>query len=205
MAEESARAAQSYADYLALGAGRSLVKLLGEYAERVRSGSGVPPTTRLNTLKKWSAAHDWQGRIADLARAAQEEAEEAQRAYVRAIMETGLALSHERVRVLKELAGTLLDDLTTGERRWLRDKKSIVTGREPVMSDDGATLLGSVPTYEVVELERGNAPWIEQVRGLLDDLAKEVGARVTKAELTGKGGGAIVVERVLFGGDDDQD
>jgi hypothetical protein len=72
-------------------------------------------------------------------------------------MEQGLAVDHERVKALKELADTLLDELRQYDRRWVRDVKQI----------------GSGDSAERVDIERFNASEVEQLRGLLDDIAKE--------------------------------
>jgi hypothetical protein len=48
-----------------MGPGRSLTKLFAQYRDRsgIGAGSEIPPTQRLNTLREWSVAHDWQKRI----------------------------------------------------------------------------------------------------------------------------------------------
>lgn len=70
--KETPRARAAFTDYVSLGDGRSLERLL----ERYQSVSGTWPTRRLNTLKQWSAAHNWQVRIAALIE--QQEAEAAE-------------------------------------------------------------------------------------------------------------------------------
>jgi hypothetical protein len=92
-------------------------------------------------------------------------------------MDSGLALIHERVQTLKELEGLLLNQLyEKGEDEvlhnlWLPDVKQI----------------GSGENAERVDIERYNSPLITDIRGVLDDLAKETGGRVQKADLTSKG------------------
>jgi hypothetical protein len=162
---ETPRAAQAWADYLALGPDRSLAKLLHRYQT-----ASNPPTRRLKSLADWSAAFDWQGRLRAIADEQASAAQEAQRQYIASIMETGFGLPHERVAVLKRLAGVLLDELTADgddNRRWVSEMKR----------------------YGLVE--RFNRGEFETLRGLLDDIAKETGGRVHKTELTGKDGGAI--------------
>jgi hypothetical protein len=198
MPQESPQATRAYADYVSLGPDRSLDALIGRY----RSGTIPAQTRRLSTLKQWSILYRWQGRLQALADAARAEAEARQAAEVRAVMEAGYALTHERVRVLKRLGETLADELQ-GERLWLRDRKSIKVGSTAITSDDGARVIGQEPQYEVFDLERPNAAWVEQLRGLLDDIAQETGGRIRRTELSGKDGGAIVVERVVFTDDDD--
>ncbi len=155
--KESIRARQAWADYLAMGAGRSLERLAEDYRSRARS----VPTRQLSRLKRWSADFGWQQRLKDIADQEARDVVAQQAEYRRAIMEEGLALDHERVSALKELAGVLLDELRQDDRRWVRDVKQIGKGE----------------TAEKVDVERFNAAEVEQLRGLLDDIAKEKGER----------------------------
>ena len=74
MMGETKRANQALADYAMMGTARSLAKLAEHY-------KGQPltnhlPTRKLNTLKLWSAHHDWQARVSaweDIKRAEAEE------------------------------------------------------------------------------------------------------------------------------------
>jgi hypothetical protein len=160
---ESPKARQAWADYLALGEGRSLEKLLAKY----QSDPKAAPTGHLTRLKLWSRQYGWQARLQALADAAAAEAAATiQRRRAEAI-QTGLALDYERVLVLKGLATTLLTELTEGGRRWLPDAKWI----------------GGADYGEKVEIERFNAQEVEQLRGLLDDLAKETGGRAKTVKI----------------------
>lgn len=174
---ETPKAQQAWADYLAMGPGRSLEKLLLVYEDRVQT-EGKPsvavPTTRLATLQSWSTAFNWQDRLSALAEQAVREASDAEAAYRRSIMEAGFGLAHERVRALKTLAESLLAELTAdgdANRRWIKEPKGI----------------GGGDNFKEIEVERFNSQEVEQLRGLLDDIAKETGGRVTKAETTLKG------------------
>lgn len=162
---ETPRARQAWADYLALGPERSLAKLVALYSERRQTAGRARarrgPTVRIATLEAWSQRFGWQARLQAITDQAAAEAEAEQRAYVRSIMETGFALAHERVSVLKELADTLLADLRTEEKRWLRDVKGI----------------GQGDNWAQVDIVRFNSAELEQLRGLLDDIAKETGGR----------------------------
>ena len=84
-------------------------------------------------------------------------------------MESGYALAWERVRALKELADTLFAELQDPSLRWVREVKVIGSGKN---------------AREVV-VERFNAAEIEQLRGVLTDLAKETGGRKDIQVLTG--------------------
>jgi len=86
----------------------------------------------------------------------------------------GLALVSERVRKLKQLAALLERDLMGGFL-WLEQVKGVGSG-------DAAT---------IVEYEEFNKAEIDAYRGILDDIAKELGARSQKHEVTGAGGGPI--------------
>lgn len=193
MKPESNRARQAWADYVALGPDRSLEKLVARY----RSVAGSVPTTRLNTLKLWSSQHGWQARLQAIADRAAQDAEAAEAEHRRAIMETGYALDHARVAKLKHLADMLAEELEDPDLRWLKEKRSIIVGQEPVLTtgEDGQErMIGRIPQYETFWLQRPNRAWVEQTRGLLDDIAKEVGGRIQKTELTGKGGGPVAVK-----------
>lgn len=166
---ESDRAVQACNDYLRMGAGRSLYKLLDRYAKTSKS---VPPTTGEGTIKQWSADFDWVERASEY----DARTEERKNAMREKELSSGLALDFERVRKLKKLAGMLHEQIfTTGEdgqnlpNVWLADVKQI----------------GSGEYAERVDLVRFNAALIAEFRDTLDDLAKEVGGRKSKAELSG--------------------
>lgn len=170
--DESPKARQAWSDYLALGPDRSLERLINRTE---------PKTYRLASLKQWSARHGWQARLQAIADSETTDATAKQSAYVRGILESGFGLEHERVKALNELADVLLEELRDPKRRWVTDMK----------------WLGSRENGQVVEVERFNAAEFEQFRGLLDDIAKEVGGRVRKAELTGPASGAIEVRHTV--------
>lgn len=64
--KETPKAAQSFADYVALGPNRSLRALAQQYVNH-KYAKSVP--TQLNILKRWSSEHHWQDRIANAATA----------------------------------------------------------------------------------------------------------------------------------------
>jgi hypothetical protein len=86
----------------------------------------------------------------------------------------GLALKGERVRKLKQLAALMEKDLFGGFL-WLDQVKGI----------------GSGDIAQIVDYEEFNKGEVDAYRGVLDDIAKELGHRVQRAELTGKDGGPI--------------
>lgn len=177
---ESRKAILACNDYLRMGAGRSLSILSQQYSkiERVQA-----PTQSLGTLFAWSTRYGWQTRAELYDAELERQRNEAEAARRKEIMESGFALDYERVAALKRLAALLLNeiDYTDGDDRpkvWLPDVKQIGAGE----------------TAERVDIVRFNSPLIEQLRGTLDDLAKEVGGRVTKQEHSGPGGGAIPIK-----------
>jgi hypothetical protein len=89
-------------------------------------------------------------------------------------LSTGLALKAERVKRLALLAGMLEEDLFGGVL-WTQDVKMIGTGEY----------------QERVEFELFNSAEVQQYRGVLDDIAKEVGGRTQKTEVSGPDGAAI--------------
>ena len=86
---------------------------------------------------------------------------------------TGLALKENRVAKLKLLADKMLADLlpTDTEKWWLLQVKGI----------------GSRENYERVEYFEFNKAELESLRGVLDDIAAEVGDRVKKSDVTSNG------------------
>lgn len=88
----------------------------------------------------------------------------------------GLALKGERVKKLKQLAALMEKDLMGGFL-WLDQVKGI----------------GSGDLAKIVDYEEFNAGEVSAYRGVLDDIAKEVGHRVQRQEVTGKEGGPIYV------------
>lgn len=167
---ESDRAVQGCNDYLRMGPGRSLPKLHGRYT---KSNKKEQPTDSLQTLKNWSTDFGWQKRAAEYD-AASERDKNARR---QKVFDTGLAQDHARVTELKKLAGFLKGEIyeTNGvveghesefkhHKVWLRDVKVVGGGED---------------AYPVT-IYRFNSQLIDQYRGVLDDLAKEVGDRRQK-------------------------
>jgi len=167
---------QACNDYLRMGPSRSLSGLADLYAESIQNA----PTGRLLTLKGWSRRYGW------VERAAQYDAglEAAKNAEAERIMREGLALAHERVRKLDALAGFLEEQLyeqgKDGKHHnvWMPDVKSVGYGENA----------------EIVTIEHFNGALIREFRDTLADLAAETGGRVKKQEITGGGGGPLIVE-----------
>jgi hypothetical protein len=114
-------------------------------------------------IERWSAKYKWVSRVAVWDEEQDRIREEARATEIRKIMQSGFAQEHERVAALNRLAEKLLSEVDTDKKLWLEDKKLLPNG------DD-------------VNLIRFNGNLIEQVRGLLDDIAKETGGRIRKTE-----------------------
>lgn len=162
-------------DFLRLGSGRSISGLVQKYTDMSMFQTDFkPPSTSAQTLYSWSSRFDWADRAA-VYDAAWEERKNAER---EAVLNYGLALDYERLRELYRLADLLRGQIyernpESGvfDNIWLPDVKSI----------------GSGESAERVDIERFNAALVEQYRKVLEDIAKEVGGRVNKTDLTSDG------------------
>lgn len=171
---ESDKAVIACNDFLRLGSGRTQ-KLLWKKYTKSRNN---PPTDSYDTIRNWSSDFGWSERAAEY----DSHLEDEKNLKRQQVMNKGLALEYERVEELERLARYLKSEIyRKGESGrndgvWLRDVKQIGTG-------DAA---------EKVDIERFNAPIIDQYRGTLDDLAKETGGRIKKQEITGKDGEPLI-------------
>ena len=93
-------------------------------------------------------------------------------------LNSGLALKSTRVERLKKIAEMLEEDLFENDLLWTDQVKGV----------------GAGPAAEVVEYEEFNKPEIDALRGIYDDIAKEVGGRIRVQEISGKDGRALKVE-----------
>jgi hypothetical protein len=179
---ETDAAAIACNDWLRMGPGRSLSALVQKYSEGYQRH---PPTQSLGTLKKWSRRFGWVVRAVEFDATWEQRKTEERNAE----LNHGLSLDYERIRKLKRLSDFLEaqiyelspPDPATGRQSyynvWVPDVKVVGTG-------DNA---------EVVDIERFNAALFTQYRETLNDLAKEVGGRVQKQEVSGPDGGALQV------------
>lgn len=185
--KESDAAVIACNDWLRMGTGRSLPALLELYQQKSAFISDFkPPSTSYKTLNTWSSRYNWPERATEYD-AAWEQRKNAER---EAVLNYGLSLDYERVRELYQLADFLRGqiyerNLDSGvfHNIWVPDVKSI----------------GSGDKAERVDIERFNAPLIEQYRKVLEDIAKEVGGRVNKTDLTSDGE-RLAVEVVFVDG-----
>lgn len=178
-------------DWLRMGSGRSIPALINNYLQQITFQRGFkPPSTVNGTLRVWSSTYDWPSRAReyDAAWEARKSAEaEAVRGY-------GLALEHERLRELYQLAALLKGQI------YELSEPHPVTGRVSFSNLWVADVktIGSGEFAERVDIERFNSALIEQYRKVLEDIAKEVGGRVQKQEITGASGGAIEIKTIDY-------
>jgi hypothetical protein len=81
----------------------------------------------------------------------------------------GLAKATERIALLKRVADRMVKDLFDDNLFWTDEMKGI----------------GSGDIAQIVEYEEFNASEIRELRGVLDDIAKEVGGRVQRVDQSG--------------------
>lgn len=163
-------------DFLRLGPGRKVVALAHYYA--TMKGQ-KPPTRSYGTLQSWSCRFRWSRR----AEKYDIQYDEYKTSMSEAALETGVALVWERVNRLKLLEEKLLDLIFGNEEE----------GQEAKLFLEDWKQTGSGLDAEVHQLERFNAPLVDQYRKILDDLAQETGGR-KKALPTGSEDDPIVVK-----------
>ena len=154
-------------DYLRMPA-RSLRRLIAQYEEKTTQGDGVP-TVRLSTLEHWCKSYAWVLRAS-----AYDQEREAEKSAIAAhVLRTGYANVHERVGLLDTLTRRLMDEMNDGAL-FLRRTKGIGYGEQ----------------YERIEERMYNHPLVDNIRGLLKDLAEETGGRTKRiaVEVTGLAG-----------------
>jgi hypothetical protein len=154
---ESKRANSAFAAYAMMGSGRSLRNLLAEFKKDEHA-----PTHSWATISKWSANNNWVIRSELFDQQQREKEKAAYDARREQIMNTGLALTHERLVKLNSIFDQLEKNLKDPNAVWVPDVKSIGQGE----------------FAERVDIVRFNSALFEQARGTLDDIAREVGGRV---------------------------
>jgi hypothetical protein len=154
-----------------MGMGRSLGKLHQNLTEAAQVHGGKVPALR--TLKEWSANFDWQQRAVDYDKRQTETVEAQAQEFRQKHLFEGLALAQNRIARLTVVEELLFEQISDNDKLWPPELKNI-------RIDDG--------TFSTTEVRRFNGALVQQYRGVLDDIAKEVGDRK---------------ERVLHGGDPD--
>lgn len=92
---------------------------------------------------------------------------------------TGLSIKAERVRRLQLLAALMEEDIFAGVL-WTVQVK----------------MIGSGVDQERVEFEEFNTAEVQQYRGTLEDIAKELGGRAQKTEITGVDGKPVEITNI---------
>lgn len=92
-------------------------------------------------------------------------------------LSSGLAIKENRVAALQRLAQLMGKDLFGGFL-WTEETKGV----------------GSGTVAEIIDYDEFNAAEVAQFRGVLDDIAKEMGARATVAKLQGEDGNGLVIK-----------
>jgi hypothetical protein len=173
--DETRKAAMACNDYLRMGRSRTLRKVIEMYEAQVRAaekngqvGADVPTLSK-KTIQAWSARFGW------IERSAAYDAiqEERRTAMSEEVMRSGMAQAHERVYTLDQLSKRILSAL---------DSRGLY----------GTTIkgIGGGKSLTIVEEEVFRESEIRQLRGLLDDIAREVGGREKRIglEVTGLAG-----------------
>lgn len=155
---ESTKAYAAYECYREFGAARSVAKV----------GQELGKSKTL--MDRWSAQYQWVTRAAEWDAEQERIREEARQVEIAKVMSEGYAATHNRIKALNKLAEKQWEDLQERDLVWLPDVKSI----------------GSGEFAERVDLIRFNAALSAEFRASLDDIAKEVGARVKKQEITAR-------------------
>lgn len=158
---ETDKAVLALNDYLRMGPGRSLRDLHERYCQQSANGAATekPPTERLRTLAEWSSVFGWQERV----NVYDAEQDAAKTTEIQRLRTEGLAADHERIRQLGRIWAALDGEFRDGAGLWYKDIKISAKG-------------------DTVDVDVFNAALLTQMRGILDDLAKETGGRKQAVE-----------------------
>jgi transposase-like protein len=157
---ESSKAYAAFCAYRDLGFERSIAKV----AQACGKSVGL--------LNRWSSQYQWVSRADAYDQHLQKVKQAAEEAEIQRIMSEGYALVHKRVEALNKMAVMIEAELTeeAAERRgsvgalWVRDYR---------LSKDFCK-----------EIQVFAAPIISELRATYADLAKELGQRIAKTDIT---------------------
>lgn len=150
---ETLAAKQAYVDYVSLGPSRNLKSLSDLYQALPEADAHTAPTQSYATLRMWADKWQWDKRVEKILERELKDIERKDKERRREILQEGYALQIERVRGLKELAADI--ELRLGF----------------------ADIVDSTDGVKVNLSARDRAALIGQLRGVLDDIAKEQGQR----------------------------
>jgi len=159
-------------DWLRMGPGRTLPKLLKKYG---KTPQDTAPTDSINTLQKWSQDFKW----AERATAYDAELERQKNILRQIEFARGATLDYVRTRKLRRLLALLEKQLY---EKGVDADGNIDPAKLPNLWLKDVKQIGAGEHSERVDIERFNSPLIEQLRGALDDLAKETGGRRQKVD-----------------------
>ena len=108
------------------------------------------------------------GHVQFYRRTRQIDIEEIKKADEHKAINEGLALKTERVKKLKKLAALMEEDLFSG-LLWTEEVKGVGTGN----------------IAQIIDFEQFNRSEVDAYRGVLDDIAKELGERALRQEIAG--------------------
>lgn len=151
-------AKRAFADFLAMGDGRSITGLHRKYIEMEDKGRHIPPTTSIRELNSWSFRYQWHEEISRVESEIVLQAEDIIKARRVQVMMLGLANDYERVAALDKLANRMMEDLLVEGKMWVSEPRAIGGG-------------------EYVDVKRFNHTEVTQIRGILDDISLETGGR----------------------------
>lgn len=104
------------------------------------------------------------------------------------VLRSGFALQHKRIKELDRLTRKLIRYTNDEEKVWIPETKTIMTTQGKDKSQE-----------QIVEKIVFNAPLFTLIDKYQDSIAKEMGERVKKQEITGKDGGSMEFEIELVG------
>lgn len=94
-------------------------------------------------------------------------------------LKSGLALKENRVQLLQDIADKMKKDIFENGLLWTDEVKGV----------------GSADNFQLIDYKLFNSSEVQQLRGVLSDIAEEVGGRVQRKELTGKDGKPLIPDR----------
>lgn len=176
-----------FVKYLRLGTKRSIRSVFLKETKRgqAKTSTNVGPEW-CNAAKQWN----WKKRARaydEYQRAEEDRIIEEERDKV---LRSGFALQHKRIKELDRLTRKLIRYTNDEEKIWIPETKTTTFGEEK---------------SQFVEKIVFNAPLFTLIDKYQDSIAKEMGERVKKQELTGKDGGAVEFEIELVGNKPEED
>lgn len=167
---EPGRAHAAYIDFAQLGAKRTVTELYEVYLERKEKGRpDLVPTSSMDTLYSWRGKYNWNDRVRAYDRLVYEE--------LMARTSDGLGSAHARVQKLTKLADKLEEEIfgvTPVDPEEMLIGLPVADGKVSKLwlREHRITPNGHITNYTF------NNQLVQQYRGILEDIAKEVGGRI---------------------------